>query len=1179
MVQLVLELEDKTKVHWDRLITLNNVWVLDFGADSPRDLYVSWRDWGCSSASPLGSLSKLVLAGATVLDSPRVPPTGINYKNIVVQTERSGSSVFSPSLAAFADADASSSDGAYDNDGLRERIRERIDPSQRDTPLGRRLLNVLLRRGKVFGPLVSAECTEHVEFDLVGTPKPVSFKVPISRKANSDAAHEVLNQWVRGGICERVAWSEPAYGFVIVVPKANGKFRVTINPTGVNAATQKVDPEGGYMPSHMVAEAMKAGNQRLACTFDLSDAFLTLKLGDTAQKLSTFTTPLGKMRWKHGYFGWHSFPAVFQRTIMERVVLPALDSVPLAVILAWIDDLVVAAKTDDDLINAVTKVVDFILAIGGRLQLAKCNFLITRFDWCGVEVDLSRNEWRIAAGRVAALRDIPVPRDREALTHVLGVLRYYYWGVSDQRGQRERLGRLAKLDVPGIRLRDAWNASHTNDMRLSIDAIASGEWMMVYDPTQPVYVSTDASGNHGFSVVANQFDKKTGKMRPVAFYAKGWLSTQLTWTPQVKECYAGFIAATKIMPAYYPFADVIWLVDNKNLAANVKSEDLRVVRWMETIKCTGCITRTWIPGDFNTIADYASRAVQADPKATLSAEDQHELHVYALLAAVAKSTSFSEGEEAGPQRPAADAEYDNTNTVVHGHLHMAPMVSKIITAQSNASKEEQDSWTGPKYTKATLGGRQLVLFDNKLLVPVDSKDIKNQLLYMAHDELAHYCGSGRTLQQLRRQARVHWVNMQRDVEQYVSSCFKCALGKAESFHEAKRGELSPTIAPHVHHTWYADLKGPFPHGTGYLLVVIESLTRFVKLRYLPNNTAKEVNEELLEAIYSFGTSPVVLRTDGGPPFDSHDYKVFCEEHGITPVKGVPYHSQGQGLVEERFRGIASAIMATLGGKAPTAWYKGPLLGRLEGIINSTYVSSIGGSPSWALYGREPRTPLAASVDWTDVNFGQHAIELSNFTVEDYNNLIAAHHDSIQRAHGLVSLATSVAQALTKKTWDATHAKNTTKVGDWVLVLRAAPNRLESHFTGPYKVVTSTASFVTGRHYLNPDKGKIEGPWHVGRLVPFDMSRASPVDIVAHQLEEGNAVVEHVVGHRKLADGSYEYQIKWYGVELTTWLPSTHARTVTKVIEYATGAGLPSPGTEPKVPIAPAHRGKGKQSRR
>jgi len=205
------------------------------------------------------------------------------------------------------------------------------------------------------------------------------------------------------------------------------------------------------------------------------------------------------------------------------------------------------------------------------------------------------------------------------------------------------------------------------------------------------------------------------------------------------------------------------------------------------------------------------------------------------------------------------------------------------------------------------------------------------------------------------------------------------------------------------------------------MAVVEEVTRFVKLRYLPKGTAAEVCEELEEAIISFGTRPVVLRSDGGPTFDSAEYKAFdsaeykafCAAHGITPVTGVPYHSQGQGMVETRFRPIAAAIIATLGHKAPHTWWEGLLLSRLEGIINSAYCEPIHGSPCRVLYGHEPRTRLSAQLDWTSEGFGEQALGLGAATFNDVSEIVAQHHACINAVQGRVLIASSLAQALTK----------------------------------------------------------------------------------------------------------------------------------------------------------------------
>ena len=69
----------------------------------------------------------------------------------------------------------------------------------------------------------------------------------------------------------------------------------------------------------------------------------------------------------------------------------------------------------------------------------------------------------------------------------------------------------------------------------------------------------------------------------------------------------------------FPYATVILLCDTKNLFSVADSADPRVQRYQFEIETAGVIRRQWIPGEWNTIADYGSRAVQPSPSA-LSAE-------------------------------------------------------------------------------------------------------------------------------------------------------------------------------------------------------------------------------------------------------------------------------------------------------------------------------------------------------------------------------------------------------------------------------------------------------------------------------------------------------------------------------------------------------------------------------
>jgi hypothetical protein len=105
-------------------------------------------------------------------------------------------------------------------------------------------------------------------------------------------------------------------------------------------------------------------------------------------------------------------------------------------------------------------------------------------------------------------------------------------------------------------------------------------------------------------------------------------------------------------------------------------------------------------------------------------------------------------------------------------------------------------------------------------------------------------------------------------------------------------------------------------------------------------------------------------------------------------------------VETRIRGIAAALVATLGGKAPKAWFTGPHLADLEAIINiinTTHVEPIGGCPSWAMYGRQPRTRLSAATAWEEAEASGQTMGLP-LTPGELNEIIAAHHAAMRAVH-------------------------------------------------------------------------------------------------------------------------------------------------------------------------------------
>jgi hypothetical protein len=127
-------------------------------------------------------------------------------------------------------------------------------------------------------------------------------------------------------------------------------------------------------------------------------------------------------------------------------------------------------------VDVIIALTDRILAIGGRMTLNKCQFITTQCDWSGGQVCLDTGRCRVSPGHVQSLTETPVPEDRDALSRVLGVLRYYMHGVADREAQRAKLTLLSELNVPGIHLSQVWKAAHTAALQVARSAVVNGDW-------------------------------------------------------------------------------------------------------------------------------------------------------------------------------------------------------------------------------------------------------------------------------------------------------------------------------------------------------------------------------------------------------------------------------------------------------------------------------------------------------------------------------------------------------------------------------------------------------------------------------------------------------------------------------------------------------------------------------
>jgi len=112
---------------------------------------------------------------------------------------------------------------------------------------------------------------------------------------------------------------------------------------------------------------------------------------------------------------------------------------------------------------------------------------------------------------------------------------------------------------------------------------------------------------------------------------------------------------------------------------------------------------------------------------------------------------------------------------------------------------------------------------------------------------------------------------------------------------------------------HVDHVGPFirsEQGNMHILVIVDALTRFVKLYPSETTSATETINHVEKFVTAFG-APDVLVSDRGTAFTSPIFKEFCGKYCITHRLIASHYPQANGLAEKQMRAIVPLIVASL----------------------------------------------------------------------------------------------------------------------------------------------------------------------------------------------------------------------------------------------------------------------------
>lgn len=333
-----------------------------------------------------------------------------------------------------------------------------------------------------------------------------------------------------------------------------------------------------------------------------------------------------------------------------------------------------------------------------------------------------------------------------------------------------------------------------------------------------------------------------------------------------------------------------------------------------------------------------------------------------------------------------------------------------------------------------------------------------------------------------------------------------------------------------------DFIGPFP-DKGYILVMIDTFTRFVELTATPDATAKSACTALIEHIGRYG-APRILRSDNGPHFANKVIDEFLKVAGTTHNRILAYSSEENAIVERMNKEINRHITAYTFDRATTENYK-EILPFVQRILNSTVNDRMKVSPAKLMYGN------AIDID-SNILLPRDEIDIDLQHVSYSTEKMLTMQDELIK----------ITARLLKESDDIHNAAQSPDVTNYppdsfVLVQqRTTPaTRMHTLWQGPLRVISNDLAEYTLMDLVTQKEKK----YHLSQMKPFefDPTKVDPTDIARRDYLE--FFVEEILdmeGNIRTLS-TLKFHVKWlnYPHDSNTWEPWKHLRKAEKLHEF------------------------------
>ncbi|UYV72082.1 K02A2.6-like [Cordylochernes scorpioides] len=829
-------------------------------------------------------------------------------------------------------------------------------------------------------------------------------------------------------------WNSPLFP----VAKSDGSVRITLDLRLINDATEFFP-----FPIPRVEDNLRSfAGAKVFSTLDLTSGFFQIHIPECDRDYFAFFLPWGRYRFARLAQGANNSAQIF-KWAMNIVLGDWLFKC----VRLYIDDVIVYSSSFEQHVADLAAVLERLSKFRLRAKRAKSYFFRDSVEYLGHTID--QEGIKPLYDNVAALRDMPRPKNIRAVRSLLGMVNYYRRFVPNAGEVLDPLSNLLKKGHKFF-----WGAAEQVAFEI-IKKVLTSEPVLVHPvPSRPFILNTDASG---IAVGACLQQEVQGVVKPVAYYSKRLSGPETRYSTIEKEAYA-VVLALQHFKHLLAGSSIEVLTDHKPITYNKGSDykNARLSRWAEIIQ-EFRVTFAYVPGKDNRVADFLSRFPCSNDLSTL--EDNK------VVAAVTI-------EQGSPLL---------SNDEVWSELKRDPKWSPLITRIETRVGIGIIPHKHKEYMRKD--GCLYVYNDQGNWVKVIPRSLINRVMGYHHNiASAGHFGVRKTLRRLR--SEYFWPRMRTEVQNYIRRCENCQFSNQGASKAANAPHFRP-MQPFEHIA--IDFIGPLettPRGHNSILSIMDLFTKY------PILTAGTVVKALVDRVITHHGVPKTVLSDRGSAFISQVFKGVCKALGILAVNTTAWRLQSNGAVERQNRTVIESLRRCACG---SNWDN--ILPMVAFANRSTEHASTGYTPAKLLYGYELRQP-------------QPFEELRGYPMisDSINHYATAYKHQI--AEEMETTREKVRQTYLKGQDEAgaRFAESKLRVfpeGQLVLVERMhetkGRHKLEPRYEGPFLVLERTGETV---YLLEDTKSGKRDKFHVDRMKAYyEPIRTYPLNSTNDQEQE------------------------------------------------------------------------------